>query len=397
MRRIVKCLLSHTTVILSYIFVPISFILWLLGFRLLDHGCVIGNLCTQIDAYAKEIILGRIPRYKYIMHTFDNSYFCRLWRGRFLVIPNRFTRLCLSPFLSLPWLKFGRPYYSEYPNESFYAVNRLYYEKYPAFSRKNAMLKLPENDEKTGWKILEQIGISPSDWFVCFYAREPGYYDEMDQKTQGVIRNVNVETYEDALCEVIKRGGWCIRIGSPKMKPLPNNLSMSRVIDYPKSKFVSDFMDVFLLSNCRFMITCSSGISMMPGLFGIPIVMTNVIPMHIAKPMYPKDIAILKRYHSRPLMRDLTFREALSFYMTDQTSAYYYNSLSLDVIDNSKEEIFQATKEMLDRLEDKYTEPDDYLNLQNKFSECIPPYLFCKDGCGNLGYSFLKSYEHLLI
>lgn len=413
MKLLVFCLRSissYLVIFLSYLLFPVSFFLRLIRVRVLVHGSVIGNLCTQIDAYAKEKKLGRIPTYKFIIYpvfasifsrrpfllSTTNNYLCHLWKQHFWVVTNPFWGFLLKPILTAPWLQYERPYFSERPNECFYSVSQEYYKKYPEFSPQSALLKIPEGEQRRGREVLRRWGISEKDWFVCFYAREAGYYDNADFEVQGRVRNVKVESYRKALLEITARGGWCIRLGSDKMNPLPPDLSgLERIIDYPKSSFVSDFMDVFLCANARFMLTCSSGISVMPGLFGVPIAMTNTIPLHIAKPLYPKDLSILKLYYSLPKKRLLYFEEALSSYMTDQPNAYYYDSLHLKVIDNTEEEILELVKEMLERLSGVYGEENGSL-LQEKFSELIPQYLFCKYGTGNIGHHFLKTYTHLL-
>lgn len=402
---------AHLTIFFSYVFFPVSFLLRVLNFRVLTHGSVIGNFCTQIDAYVKEKQLGRIPRYRMIIYPHfssvfskrpfrllsANNYLCHLWKQHFWVVTNPIMGFFLKPILSAPWIQYERPYLSEFPGQSFYAVNYAYYAKNPRFSLESSILKIPQHDREKGWEILQKLGMKKGDWFVCFYAREPGYYNEVDMKNQGVIRNVKVETYKKALLEIVFNGGWCIRMGSSKMEPLPKSLSqLERVIDYPKTDFVSDFMDVFLAATCKFMLTCSSGISMLPGLFGVPIVMTNVIPLHVAKPLYPKDLSILKLYYSKTKNRYLSFSEMLASYIVDQPMSYYYDSLSLTVIDNTEEELFQVTREMLERLANNYKEAVDYQILQKGFEENIPEYLFCKYGMGNIGYQFLKNHQHLL-
>lgn len=394
MKKVLKLLLHHATIFSSYLLLPLSLALYLFRFRAIEHGFVIGSLCTQLGAYAREKKLGRIPNYRLVLFSATNTYFCKLWKDHFFVISPPWLKILLRPFFSLPFMKLERPYFSDFPNSSFFAVNQIFEEKFP---KEKAILKFPEKDTKKSWDLLRQFGIEQNDWFVCFYTRQPGEYSSVDFETQGRVRNVDVKTYKKALWAILERGGWCIRVGSSKMESLPKELLHPKIIDYPKTALASEFMDCFLLSHCRFMLTCSSGISMIPGLFGIPILMTNVIPLHIAIPLYSHDISILKRYFSTLEKRELSFREALCMYMTDQVSSYYYDSLSLQVLDNTEEEILEATQELLLKMENSYEEPADYQTLQERFKDLIPNHLFCKNGTGNLGYHFLKKYEHLLL
>ena len=61
----------------------------------------------------------------------------------------------------------------------------------------------------------------------------------------------DIGTYLPAIKTVVAHGGWVFRMGNPTMKPLP---AMEHVIDYAYSDVRSDWMDVFLCSQCRFMI-----------------------------------------------------------------------------------------------------------------------------------------------
>lgn len=383
------------------LFSPISLLLKLFHFRVIKHGPNIGNFCTQIDAYAKEKLLKRIPNYKLIIYPYSgirlkaaNRYLCHLWKQHFFVVTNPIVARLFQFVFTAPWLRLERPYFSKLPGESYYAVNRIYYDN---ADKKDPMLKIPEEDQDKGWKILENFGVSKKDWFVCFFARESGFYDHNDQKNQGIIRNVEVGTYEKALREVIRRGGWCIRMGSSKMNPLPENLRrLPRMIDYPQTHAVSEFMDVFLAATCKFMLTCASGISYLPGLFGVPILATNLITFNEAIPLYSGDIAILKKFYSKKLKRILTFPEIFTSYIADHYLIYYFNSLHLELIANTEDEIYEATKEMLDRLEHSYVESSDYQLLQKKFEGHIPQCMYCKDSLGKIGDHFLKTCKNLL-
>src|SRR5690606_7702705 len=130
--------------------------------------------------------------------------------------------------------------------------------------------------------------------------------------------------------------------------------------------------DVFLAANCKFMLTCASGLSYMPALFGYPNVATNLITWYEVKGLHPRDISLPKKFYSKKFKRMLTFSETLGSYLIDHWMFYFFDAFGLQLIPNTQEEIYEATKEMLDRLENVYQEPSDAQILQRKFHKAIP-------------------------
>ena len=58
-------------------------------------------------------------------------------------------------------------------------------------------------------------------------------------------------------------GGWVIRIGDSNLSPLP---ALANFFDYCRSEMRADWMDIFLLANCRFMLGTNSGPCFVPAL-----------------------------------------------------------------------------------------------------------------------------------
>jgi putative glycosyltransferase (TIGR04372 family) len=98
-----------------------------------------------------------------------------------------------------------------------------------------------------------KIGLPENSWFVCLHVRESGFRGDKGRRER---RNSNILNYIPAIKEITSRGGWVVRLGDDTMTPLP---SMENVIDYPFTKYKSDFMDLCLIQNCRFFIGVPSG------------------------------------------------------------------------------------------------------------------------------------------
>src|SRR5690348_17970345 len=117
-KKTCRNLIDHLSIFFSYLFFPISLALRMLNFRVIEHGPVIGNLCTQIDAFVKERRLQRIPNYKLIIYPHfrfrlntANNYLLHLWKQHFYVVTNPLLGALLRFIFAAPWLRLSRPYF----------------------------------------------------------------------------------------------------------------------------------------------------------------------------------------------------------------------------------------------------------------------------------------------
>lgn len=189
------------------------------------------------------------------------------------------------------------------------------------------------------------------------YRPTPGSLDCMcaSRATQGITRalhgvlNGNIHDYLPGIDEVVRRGGWVIRMGDPSMSPLP---PLPNVLDYCHSGIRSDWMDVFLAASSRFFIGTSSGVCYVAQNYGVPCVLTNWWPP-AQRPWQSGDIFVPKLI--RPLESG---GPALSLEQSLNEPFGYCNSVDylgqkhgLTVQDNDPEDIRAAVAEMLDRLD----------------------------------------------
>ena len=57
-----------------------------------------------------------------------------------------------------------------------------------------------------------------------------------------------------------KKGYYIFRIG--KYSNIKLKAKGNKIIDYVNSKYRSDFMDIYLIKNCKFMISTNTGIDL---------------------------------------------------------------------------------------------------------------------------------------
>jgi putative glycosyltransferase (TIGR04372 family) len=213
-------------------------------------------------------------------------------------------------------------------------------------SRRASLLTLPPEIEARGWAALHRAGIPRGAWFVALHVRE-GTWDGRNPGLHGML-NADIATYQPAIAEITRRGGWVIRMGDPRMRRLRPT---ANVLDYCHSDLRADWMDIFLAARCRFMLGTSSGPAYLPGLYGVPSVLTNWWPP-AQRPWHPTDLFIPKMLRHKADGRYLSLAETLAEPFSYCHSVHYLADVErVHVEDNDSGLIRAAVAEMLNRLE----------------------------------------------
>lgn len=251
------------------------------------------------------------------------------------------------------------------------------------------LLSFPSDVREKGRATMKRAGIPADAWFVGLHMREIG--SKAKHLLLHNVLNTQVTDYFPAIEEVTKRGGWVIRLGDPSMMPLP---SMPNVWDYCHSSERCDWMDIFLCSQCRFLIGSSSGPAYVPPLYGVPSVLTNWWPP-AQRPWHPHDIFMPKLYRSNRTGGLLSLADSLSepFGYCNSTD-YLSEKFHVTVQANEPEEISAAVIEMFARIDGtaQYSAEDLVLRERaERLYEASRAY-----GMGILARDFLRKYRSIL-
>ena len=139
------------------------------------------------------------------------------------------------------------------------------------------------NENQNGLNFLKKIGFDiEKDKFICLTIRDDGYkkkaftHEFMDLKFWDYhnFRNANIENYYDVSRELLDKGYWVIRMG--KFTNNKMNINHSKFLDYSFSTYRNDFLDIWLMANCFFTISNSTGIDEVAKIFRKPIVFTDM-------------------------------------------------------------------------------------------------------------------------
>ena len=223
-------------------------------------------------------------------------------------------------------------------------------------------------------KLLSEAPINP---LLDFYACIPSW-----------------ESYLKCCESLIHRGENVARMGQFTSKPLPES-AHPNIVDYA-SKNRSEFGDIWLLANCKFVIAGGgTGIYWVAATFGKPTVITDCY--HLYKTSYcPQDLYIPQLAWSRSEKKLKSFE-----WIFAQGDGWgHVRSLiegDIEIVKNSAEEITEVVLEMDERLNGTWIESDEDIDLQNRFKKLreVVPKNRVQDGV-RIGAAFLRRYKHLL-
>jgi len=143
-----------------------------------------------------------------------------------------------------------------------------------AGDERGAIMERPGPDDPELRRFREAFGIDPEERIVTLHGRQAGYR----QNDQHDMRNVDPQAYVPALRALVARGYRVVRLGDPSMTPLP---AIDGVVDYAVSPVKSEALDVLLPASAAFHIGSSSGLSVVPLLFGTPCLFLNWFPFDL--------------------------------------------------------------------------------------------------------------------
>lgn len=214
------------------------------------------------------------------------------------------------------------------------------------FSLAEQTVSFTKKQKKIGDDILLQMGITKNDKLVSIYSRDSGFLDNLNNQTDWSYhdyRNTNIESYLKTIKYLIKEGYKVIRIGSDYSKSL--EYVNDKYIEYNLSDYKSSFMDLYFPYISSFIIGCKSGATDVSVVFNTPILNTN-LTIFSESALGKNDLFIQKRLLDEKGLiisfKDLISDEKYYLYDGNKMKSLY----GITYIDNSEDEILEATKEM---------------------------------------------------
>jgi len=308
----------------------------------------IGHFVGNIDLYIEEKkhYINSKKNKKYLDIFFldgkitSNLYVLRLWKKKLLIFP-RYLFFPIFFFYKLFNLKTNL--IGDNKQQDRDVLNLL--------ENAETNLYIPESDKIKGREYLNKIGVKKNQKFICLNVRDSAYLPGLEYHN---YRDGDIDDYILAAETLAKKGYAIFRMGKKVNKKIATN--NPNIIDYANSPDRSDFLDVFLASECYFCLSTSSGFDALCTIFRKPIGFITV-PIGYIYTFNKKYMSITKHHLDTKTNRKLSINEIQSrncFFALD-SSIYLKNNVKLK--SNTNIEILNLALDMIMLIENNYNKP----------------------------------------
>ena len=291
-----------------------------------------------------------------------NKELFKLWKKKITILP----RYLIGP-INLILNKIYTPKKNPHTIINF---TEDYRELNLSWEKHKPSINLSKEQVKTCEEILINNKISINKIrFVCLFNRDDAYLKSNKYNKSWYYlshHNYDIKKFNLMANELTKKEIYVFRMGA-KAEGLfgENNL---KIIDYANSKFRSELMDIFLASRCLFGINCGTGSAGVALLYRKPILDLNA-NIYLLLTNLKGGVMLSKHYYSKKLRRNLKLQELMKFNFDDLAHREQLDANEIEVIDCSDEEIMEACLELLYRINGKWQDTAEDVELQNTFKK----------------------------
>lgn len=261
-----------------------------------------------------------------------------------------------------------------------------------------SQLWFTKEEEVRGKELLEDMGIKNGVSFVCFHARDKAYLNVVHPRYSSQFwsyhdyRDADIQSYVPAAEYLTLLGVTAVRVGSIVERPIESN--NPKVIDY-STHYRSDFMDVYLLAKCKFLLADTAGIQCVSQMFDVPIAAVNWIPIKFTR-VGRRDLFIPKKLWSVDKKQFLSFREIIVAGIDNFIQTEDYKAVGVEVVNNTADEILALVKEMNARIDGSWISREEDEELQQRYRNIFPSYHHSYGFPSRIGTEFLRQNRELI-
>ena len=246
-----------------------------------------------------------------------------------------------------------------------------------------------EKEDLLGKQFLEKIGFK-NDKYICFFSRTSDYRNEPPS-----IRNSSIYTQLKGIENVCEKNFAAIRM-SRLDKNNPLNNKNPKIYDYAYSDHKSDFLDIYLLFHCSYMVSTNSGIDLVPKINRKKVLLINYSDVPTSYHLSYTPLILPKKIINFNSKKVISYKEVFKKnLLRAHITKKQLNNLGYDYLDNSENEIYNAINEMHEHVIKK--SELNHFELNNRFWDLYEDFYFKKRPKNTfISKSFLLEYKDLL-
>jgi len=166
------------------------------------------------------------------------------------------------------------------------------------------------------------------------------------------------------------------------------------VVDYA-NKYRTDFLDVFLISRCKFLLVGNTGLFWMSAIFGKATVHCDLYD--IRHQVLTRDLMIFKKVWLINENRLATVSEMLKM-KSEYSDERHQARLGVELVRNTADEIYAACQEMNAQIDGIWKSTPEDEKLQQRYLDLVIKYSDQPTwrGGGRVGTQFLRDNQDLL-
>lgn len=325
----------------------------------------IGHFAANNEIYLLEKKFGiDVPNEKYIDFFYMpepkicNKQLCKMWKQKLNIVPW---------FMVFP-LEYLRLKKILFNDENTFSTDSK--DKHNLLDKTKPNLSLNIKEKKRGFDFLKKIGLPENAKFVCLQVRDNTFLDEK-RYNYHEYRNCDVENFRSACNFLADQNIYVFRMGSKVSRKI--SYASKKIIDYATNGMRTDFLDIFLGSECLFWITTGSGIDNLSKLFRKPVLYTNQVPIGHISTFQKTSLIIFKHFFDKHSKNKLNLENLIKKNLCFSLRKDDFDKNDVIIRENNLEEIENVTKEMYLRVKDSFWDTwDETKEIQKIFWNKFP-------------------------
>ena len=381
--------------IYSLLIFPILFILLFLRiffkFNIIElESRAIGHFSLPVEIFLCEIQKKKVNNKTFYIwfpnKSIANNFLYKKWSeliyiGPRVILEKIFNLSNKFSFLSKLFLSEFR-HWSQNNNWQTVDIHNVLENSKPRISFSN-------NEELLGQKFLDCINFKQNK-YICFFSRTSDYRNEPPS-----IRNSSIYSQLKGIENLCKKDFTAIRMSKYDLNN-PLNSKNPRIYDYAYSDHKSDFLDIYLLFNCSYMVSTSSGIDLVPKINRKKVLLVNFTDMPTVHHLNYTPIILPKKIINFTSKKNISYKEVFKKNLLNaHITKKQLNDLGYDYLDNSENEIYDAINEMHEHVINK--SELNHFELNDKFWDLYEDYYLQQRPKNTfVSKKFLMEYKELL-